>query len=110
MSKCNKCNVKLSDDSSDVCPDCKRKGRTKVYFYTGIILLIVGFVGGIIVGVTNKTIVEPNSILDDPKKVFNVMLMFECWATASLLSTIPFGLNSICYRLDLLIDKAKEQK
>lgn len=107
MAKCNKCNIKLEDDTFDVCPTCERKGRTKNYFYAGIVLLIIGLILGIILGVVYPATIKTDSILENSKKVFNFMLMFECWGTCLLLSTIPFGLNSICHRLDLIIDNNK---
>ena len=72
--------------------------------------MIAGFIGGIILGNLFKitTLTYESSI--DPKyneyeKIFNSTLMFCSWISTALLSVFIFAINSICYKLDLIIDK-----
>ena len=103
ITKCSECNKKIEYDGlSSLCDDCRRKSNTKKYSYIGIIILIIGFIEGIVMGNIGKTTVIVDS---ETKEYFNTTLMFFFWNISLFISLILFGLSSICYRLDLIVDK-----
>lgn len=109
--KCSNCGIKLKQNtSSSYCDNCKRRRNTNKYKNIGIIILIVGFIGGIILGNLFKvtTLTYESSIgseYNEYNEIFNFILMFCTWISTALLSVFFFAINSICYRLDLIIDK-----
>lgn len=128
MKYCNKCNVDVIP-VNDKCPNCgldfnlnsvkeditdeyinesnfdinERHVNTRLYKRIAIILLFLGFVGGIIVG--KEYGVCSDYLSNCTEKEFNGELMLYCWGGTILFNIFVFGIHSICYRLDLLIDK-----
>lgn len=107
MAKCETCHTKIKEEDGKLCANCKRKNGTKRYYTIGILVIIGGFLGGIILGATYKTVAEVVGEYDEYEKIFNVALMLETWIASILFSVWIFGFGSICHRLDLLIDKNK---
>ena len=107
--KCPKCNKSLEkDDDWGICKNCVRKRNTNNYKKIATFILITGFIGGIILGAFFKTqTVKYDSVLDsyDYNETFNYLLMSCSWAYSFLLSLSIYAVHSICYRLDLIIDK-----
>lgn len=106
--ECTKCGKKIENNGvSSICSDCKRKRTPKVYFSLATIILLTGFVLGIILGAVNKTVklTTTEDYSYDSEKVFNAGLMATTWAYTSVICTIFYSVGSICYRLNILIDK-----
>lgn len=107
--KCNKCGEKFENNGiSSLCVNCRRISHTKSYFYIAIIILILGFIGGIILGGTFKmsTLSYGSSISKyEYNETFNSELMIYSWIGTLLFDLFVFAIHSICYRLDLIIDK-----
>jgi hypothetical protein len=94
--KCSRCGEKFeSTGESSFCVNCRRKRHTKAYLYAALIILIIGFIGGIVLG---------NTFLDYYEE-FNFLLMLYVWIGTLLSDLFVFAIHSICYRLDLIIDK-----
>ena len=76
--------------------------------YVAISIILLGLFTGIILGnVYSIEGVDEDSILDTTEKVFNTNLLIISLAS-SIFASIPlFGLSSINYRLNLLIDKSE---
>ena len=125
--KCPNCNLNFSQDLIDSKVDNKndvieqemynKKGstnnsliinertkNTKKYKIIAITILILGFVIGINAGNTYK-ICSDYTLSYCTEEVFNGDLMLYCWIGTILFDLFIFGIHSICYRLDLLIDK-----
>ena len=108
--KCNKCNKEFENcDWRSLCPDCSRKRTPKIYMYAAISVILLGLFSGIILGNVYKLEkVDENSILDTTEEVFNTNLLIIS-ITSGVFASIPlFGLSSINYRLNLLIDKKEK--
>lgn len=98
--ECNKCGRKFEANGvSSLCDNCKRHRASNSYLFYATIILFIGFIMGIVLG-NNIPIM---STYEEPS--FNTGLMFVCWFSFGILSIFIFGIRSICYRLDLLIDK-----
>lgn len=87
-----------------------RINRTKYWQITGIIILITSFILGIFLGDTYKIqeLIYESSIdteFNEYEEVFNTILMLYTWAAGIVTYTFYQAINSICHRLDLLIDK-----
>lgn len=103
--KCSKCGEKFeSTGTSSLCPNCRRRSHTKAYLWIAITILILGFIGGIILGDTFKITTTTYTYLDNEEE-FNSALMLYSWIGTLLFDLFIFAIYSICYRLDLLIDK-----
>ena len=105
---CSKCGKKFENYYSlDLCEDCRRKKKTEIYLVIAIIILILGFIGGIVLGNQYK-VLEKQHVFGsyyEMKEAFNVGLMIYCWIGTMLFDIFVFGIYSICHRLDLLIEK-----
>lgn len=106
--ECAKCGKKFDNNGvSSICSECKCKRTPKVYFALATTILLIGFVLGIILGAVNKdvklTTTEDYSY--DSEEVFNAGLMATTWAYTSVICTILYSVGSICYRLNIIIDK-----
>lgn len=104
-----------SNLASYTCGNCKKKSYTEVYFYIAIIILVLGFIGGIVLGnVYKKTelIYESSisAIYNEYESTFNEGLMIYSWTATVLFDLFVFAIYSICYRLDLIIDKKITEK
>ena len=103
--KCSKCNEKFeSNGMSGLCPNCRRRSHSRTYLWFAIIILILGFIGGIVLGNTFKITTTTYTYLDN-EEVFNSALMIYSWIGTLLFDLFVFAVHSICYRLDLIIDK-----
>ena len=105
--KCKKCKKEFENyDWLSLCSDCRRKRTPKIYIYTAIGVILLGLFAGIILGnVYSLERVDEDSILDTTEEVFNTNLLIIS-LTSGMFASIPlFGLGSINYRLNLLIDK-----
>lgn len=109
--ECSKCGTKFESDSySSLCGNCRRKRNTNVYKVIAIIILFLGFIGGIVLGDTNRTIelvyeLSISSKYNEYEEVFNIGLMVSAWISTALLSLFIFAIYSICHRLDLIVEK-----
>lgn len=98
--KCTKCGKTFEGTGAyDICPDCKRKNHTKSYLTVAIIILIIGTILGFVLG----GVYEKSTSLYT--KEFNSALMLYTWMVTAVLDIFIFAIHSICYRLDLIIDK-----
>ncbi len=106
---CKECGKEFKPNGySNLCPDCRRRKTPKIYFRIAILIVALSFIGGIILGNTNKVVVSSyDDILEEYEydKVFNTDLMLECWVGSLLFSILVCGIGSINYRLNLIIDK-----
>ena len=110
--ECQKChNIYETDEVIEnertICKSCLRKTRTNYYLYIAYIIIILGFLSGIISG-SIFSICKNSSIYFDSKcdeKIFNTAVMFYIWIGSFLTSVFVFSIHSICKRLDDLIDK-----
>ena len=101
--KCAKCGDGFEDNGfSTLCVNCRRRSHTRTYFYIAIIILILGFIGGIVLGGTYT--VSKSSYFSSEEE-FNGVLMLYCWVSTLLFDLFIFAIYSVCHRLDLLIDK-----
>lgn len=109
--KCNNCGKEFEPNGySGICPDCRRRNTPKIYFRIAILIIILSFIGGIILGTVNKSVTQTyNEITEEYEyeEEFNTYLMLECWVSSLLFSIFVFGIGSVNYRLNLLIDKRK---
>lgn len=105
--KCKKCNKEFENyDWLSLCPNCRRKRTPKIYMYAAIGVILLGLFAGIILGnVYSLERVDEDSILDTTEEVFNTNLLIISLASGAFASIPLFGLGSINYRLNLLIDK-----
>lgn len=114
--KCDYCNKNLGQNSSShICDGCKRKGHTRAYFRVAIIILVLGFIGGIGLGDKYKKteLIYESSIsaeYNEYETTFNGELMIYSWTGTALFDLFVFAIYSICYRLDLIIDKKVPEK
>jgi len=80
---CRECGKEMiSNGYTGICKDCKRKKTPKIYFRIAILIVALSFIGGIILGNTNKELTPHyNDITEeyDYDKNFNTNLMLECW-------------------------------
>lgn len=116
---CIKCNAEISGNefsicgnNFSICTNCKREKNTNKYKYIAIIILILGFIDGIIMGNIYKhsSLIyksDLNPAFNEYEYTFNTALMFYSWLASALLSLFIFAIHSICHRLDLIIDKKK---
>ncbi len=103
--KCSKCGKKFENTgTSSLCPECRLKRTPKIYFTIATLILILGFIGGIVIGGTNKI------LNDEYEKIFNTSLMIYCWIGDALFSMFVYAIGSIIHRLNLLIDKENTNK
>lgn len=105
--KCKKCKKEFENyDWLSLCSDCRRKRTPKIYMYAAIGAILLGLFAGIILGNLYKLErVDEDSILDTTEEVFNTNLLIISLASGAFASIPLFGLGSINYRLNLLIDK-----
>lgn len=109
--KCSKCGEKFeSTGTSSLCSNCRRRSHTKAYLYIAIVILILGFIGGIVLGDAFKIreLTYESSIsvkYNEYEETFNSALMLYSWVGTLLFDLFVFAVHSICYRLDLIIDK-----
>lgn len=100
---CSKCAIKQFNDFN----------FTNSYVTIAIIILLVGFIIGIICGNVYKvnTLTYESSISIEYNKyedVFNTALMFYCWIGTILFDIFILGIYSICKRLDLIANRLKD--
>lgn len=123
MKFCENCGNKLNGNDT-FCENCgyknnyqetniKSKNNTQWYFNIAIIILLVGFVGGIISGnVFEQKILIYESLADpeynEYRTNFNWVIMLVTWISVTIFSIFIFGIGSVCHRLDLLINKTKK--
>lgn len=101
---CRKCGEQFeSEGASALCPNCKRRNHTKAYLWMAIIISYLGFVVGIILGNALKITIGEFSAYRE--EIFNYGAMIYCWCATLVFDFFIFAVYSICYRLDLLIDK-----
>lgn len=105
--ECDKCKTKFENNGlSSLCPNCRRKRTPKIYMYAAIGVILLGLFSGIILGNVYKIErVNGDSILDTTEEVFNINLLIISLTSGAFASIPLFGLGSINYRLNLLIDK-----
>lgn len=106
--ECTKCGKKIENNGvSSICSDCKRKRTPKVYFALATTILLVGFILGIILGAVNKDtkLTTTDDYSYDSEEVFNSGLMATTWVYTAIICTIFYSVGSVCYRLNILIDK-----
>lgn len=107
--KCLNCGIELEEDSKFCINcgtniesvNCSRRSHTKAYLYVAITISILGFIGGICAGSVYK--IQTGYLFK--KEEFNGTLMLYCWIATGLFDLFVFAIHSVCYRLDLLIDK-----
>ena len=95
------------------CTENDKKDRlthTKYWKIIGIIILIIAFIIGIYLGATYqvKELTYESSIspeYNDYEERFNTLLMLYVWISGSVSYIFFQAINSICYRLDILIDR-----
>ena len=95
----------------------RRRKTPQIWFKIGIVIIIIGFISGILLGAISKTTINNfNTITEkyDYTEVFNTALMIYIWIGSLLSSTFFFAVGSILYRLNLIIDgkefEAKQEK
>ena len=105
--ECEKCKTKFESNGwTSVCDDCRRKRTPKIYMYAAIGVILLGLFAGIVLGnVYSIEKIDEDSILNTTEEVFNTNLLFISLASGTFASIPLFGLSSINYRLNLLIDK-----
>lgn len=105
--ECAKCKTKFESNGwTSVCTDCRRKRTPKIYMYVAVCIILLGLFAGIILGNVYKLKrIDEDSILEETVEVFNTNLLFISLASGAFASIPLFGLGSINYRLNLLIDK-----
>lgn len=105
--ECDRCKAKFDNNGiSSLCPNCRRKRTPKIYMYAAIGVILLGLFSGIILGNVYKIEkVDEDSILDTTEEIFNTNLLIISLSSGVFASIPLFGLSSINYRLNLLIDK-----
>jgi len=107
--RCFNCGMEIDDDSK-FCIECGvdlvhpnfiGKSHTHIYFDLAIVVLILGFIGGIASGFMFP--IKTGYIIS--REEFNIGMMLYCWIGSSIFALLIFAIYSICHRLDLLIDK-----
>lgn len=112
--ECRVCENKFETNGNDnICANCRRKNRTRAYLYIAISILMLGFISGIVCGAVfpvQKLVYESSISIsyNEYENSFNGLLMLYIWIGTALFDIFVFGINSICYRLDLLIDKKEK--
>ena len=88
-----------------------KNNNNNIYLVIAIVILILGFIGGIVIGNVYKIVelvyessVSP--IYNEYESTFNGALMLYCWIGTILFDIFIFAVHSICYRLDLIIDNS----
>ena len=113
MMECQKCGEKFENNGfTGLCTNCRRRKTPKIYFRIAMAIIALSFIGGIILGNTNKKVIESyDDILDkyEYDTTFNTDLMLECWVGSLLFSIIVCGIGSVNYRLNLIIDNNKKK-
>lgn len=105
---CNRCGQKFeSNGASSLCYDCRRKRTPSIYFGIAVAIVIIGFIGGIIMGATNKAITYDDDF--NSTESFNTNLMIDYWENSIIVAIIICGIGSINYRLNLIIDNKQEK-
>lgn len=115
--ECKSCKEKEEQNKTEQCLDNlekeQRHERTKLYKIIGKVVMIFMVIVGLVLGseyqkkvITYKSSVD--SIYDRYEEQFNTELMFMCWSAGGSFYIFFQIVNSICYRLDLLIDKEIE--
>lgn len=74
------------------CSKCARKKSTKNYKKSSIVILLLGFILGLIAGTSNDG-------------TYNYDIMLYVWLGSCATSFFMLIIHSICYSLDLIIDK-----
>lgn len=109
---CKECGKEFEPNGySSICPDCRRRRTPKIYFRIALLIIALSFIGGIILGNTNKEIIRNyNDITEEYEyeEEFNANLMLECWVGSLLFSILVCGIGSVNYRLNLIIDKKRK--
>ena len=85
----------INNSQINICKDCKRISNTQNYLIIAIVILLLGLIGGFILGCVFPTVED----------AFNGYLMIAVLIPIILFDVFIFALHSICYRLDLIIDK-----
>ena len=82
----------------------------KIYKVIAIVLLILGFIGGIVLGDIYSIPLSQDGELSwknlyssEPTEKFNSTLMLGVWFSSFILSIFIFGVYSICNRLEMII-------
>lgn len=97
--ECKYCDKKLENNSQiNICKDCKRISNTQNYLIVAFVILFLGLVAGVVFGNLFST-------TEYGEEVFNVYVMLFVWISTISFDIFIFAIHSICYRLDLLIDK-----
>lgn len=108
------CGKKIENTgTSNLCSDCQRRKNTKTYLTIAKVILVVGFFSGIILGNAYKIeVITSESAISSKynqyEEVFNSALMLYSWIGTFLFDLFVFAIHSICYRLDLIIDKKEK--
>lgn len=111
---CKKCGAKI-EENAKFCGECgfERNNeelnmvntidnrRSGTYKTIGTIMLIIMIILGIYMGYNHET----SESIYDYDKTFNVITMIYYWIIGFGIYAIFHMIYSICYRLDLLIDK-----
>lgn len=72
--------------------------NNNVYKKIAIALLVIGFLSGIVLG----------GLYADDKNDFQISLAIVIWLITLFTALPMFAVHSICYRLDLLINKKEK--
>lgn len=108
--KCENCGKNYNSDEekySNICPNCKRRRGSKLYFKIALGIIVISFISGIVTGNINKSVkTSYNEFTEkyDKEESFNVNLMYDYWLKGSILGLLSFGFGSINCRLDIIID------
>lgn len=107
--ECEKCKNKFESKGwTSICDSCRRKRTPKIYMYAAIGVILLGLFAGIVLGnVYSIEKIDEDSILDTTEEVFNTNLLIISLTSGAFASIPLFGLSSINYRLNLLIDKSE---
>lgn len=115
---CNKTYKYKQLNKDGYCSKCAIKNFnefnfTNAYSKIAILILILGFIGGIVMGnvfkVYTLTYESPISAeYNDYEYIFNTALMIYCWIGTFLFDLFVLGIYSICKRLDLIANRLKD--
>ncbi len=94
--ECEMCGkIFKSETYERFCPKCTRLRGTNGYKIVAFIISVIGLIGGIVIG---------NFTASDYAD-FNYYTMLYSWGSVFLFDIFVMAIHSICYRLDLIIDK-----
>ena len=96
-------NINENSNSESNFDTNERHINTRLYKRIAIIVLFAGFICGILLG--NEYGICSDYLTSCSEKEFNSAVMIYCWSGTALLYILLMAIHSICYRLDLIIDK-----